>query len=1123
MPRTATIDEIPLRERPQRREATLDEIQGGIGPAALMGQTWTREDINTGRVDISNYMHRAAARIQEYQQARQDLGEDRLTANEQVAIVDAYRQMAGLQPEGFYLTAEGAAVPKDRFAEIRRKRTEDDAWANFKSNLSNTVLQNLSGIRAAQAKITDSLGITEGALAEATRGSEEVSRILQPQGGKSGFAGQAVGNVMNLFLAAGQAPAMFAASTAGSTFIDVAQRRAEGQEISPYTEWTAAITNAAIEYALESFGQKVAQRAGLRLGGFIGDIQGAITNNGIRGGVRTVASLFVKHGLGQAGLALEGAAEEGITQILQNTVRQLAIDSDQDIFGGVMDAALQGAVMPILAAGPMAAIHHGRGPGGVDPVPIPPSPAAGDQTLADKFAGVRFAQVEEAANSESRLPNRLKRSLPAEADIPSLTEDVDFKRSDLVDKWIGDRQLAETVASLDARNHQKELKGLLREGEKAEQVDAAIAVYIDMKDNSDSYTAENILQLTPAQQTLVERAQSLSPAQQALAEQIIAENRALGIEAMEAEIIQSYSENYSARFWQKGGKPGKAKFTISTTRARQRTLPSLVEGWAKGLELAIPGAIEAQMVAKQQIAQVIHDRNFVSLGLKSEVFNTTRTDEHTTRVKHPNFSKWVWSGEVEAGIVVDPLTGESREARLKILGPDMFRDPETGRLFRRADIYASKDAAKFLNNALGSSELFNVKGVGEILKYNQILKHMILTTSGFHYAAFLRSFMLASRGVNPFKAYTEGRRLLEGKDPYTMELIHGGMTVGQALDFDLAIQQEGTKIGAIIDKVPMASGVRKALRFLSKTNTRFLFNKFGPYLKVQAASLELKYQLKKHTQALRDGKITRRQIVQDVANLMNDDFGGLNLQRMGRNPTMQSIHRIISLAPDWTESNVRSMVKAFNQGHEGQVYRGLWGRVLMKGLGATIISNLLMAGIDEDRDFIDLYKDAWESGNLRWLDVDITPLMRRFGNQTPGRKYFSILGHLRDPIKFAIYPGRSAKNKSSVLGRMAVEALTGTDWRGREFTSFGELLRNGEASKPVPFGGGVLNWEQFPSFIVKQAEQSTPIQVQAAIQRMRGEIDTFDMITRGVGVPTSTVKPPKRKKRKRRARQRRKQ
>ena len=1143
MPRYATLDEITQARRPQRREATLDEITGNIASAANMGQTWVREDINNRDVDISNYMRRASDRIQSYQQARSDIGEDRLTANEQVAIVDAYRQIAGLQPEGYYLTKEGAAIPEDKFAEIRRKRTEDDAWENFKSNMSHTVLQNLAGIRGVQARITDALGITTGAIAEATRESEEVTRILQPLGGKSGFAGQAIGNVMNLFLGymtgrglagvAGKvglglkfgtsAPAMFAISTAGHTFIDVAQRREEGQEISPYTEWASAIANATIEYALESFGQSVARRAGGMLAGRMGDLRNAITRNGIRGGIRSAASILVKHGFQQTGMALEGAAEEGITELLQNTVRRLSYADEQKIFGGVGEAALQGAVMPLLAAGPMAAIQRGRGGEAGRPSPeiraglspILPSQAAGDQTLSADRPLARIAQVEEALRSEETLPDNLKRSLPAENDIPDIRIDREISTLNLTDKWIGDRQLSQYKAGIEARNHRSELKNMLREGEQLNQVDAAIAVYIDMKENSDSYTVENIQQLTQEQQASIERAQSLSPDQQAFAEQIIAENKTLGIEGQEAGLFENYRENYSARFWKVGKFPGrkKARFTITTPRQRQRTLPSLIEGWAKGLELEVPGAIEAQMLAKQQISQVIHDRNLVTLGLKSGLFNQARTDEHTHRVKHPNFAKWVWTGKTTPIVTQEGVT----IPEVKVYGKDVFADPE-GNVYKRANVYTDKKTASYLNNALGSSELFNVKGIGEILKYNQVLKHAVLTMSGFHYFAFTRSYMLASRGLNPVKGYREGKELVLGKKPGMDQLVRGGLTLGDQMGLDLAAEREATRVGKLIEKIPIASQIRKSLIALSRANSHFLFNKFGTYLKANAAYLDYQHQLKKRANQIRDGKISEHEIAKQVANVYNDDFGGLNLQRMGRNPTIQALHRAVSLAPDWTESNIRTMVKAFKLGDEGAVYRGMWGRVLMKGIGATVLANLITAALDEEEDFLDQYKKAWNRGNLRWLDVDITSVYRMFGGKSPGRKYLSIIGHFRDPIKFVVTPPRAAKGKMSMLARMGWEMGSGQDWRGRTFTSFGELVNESQTTKYKPFKSGPIGWGQVPSYIIKQAEQSTPVAVQALINRMRGEIDTFDTITRSVGLPTVTAKPKKQKKRPRRQR-----
>lgn len=1171
---------------------SLDELQS-MTVAAGMGQTWAQEDINAGSVEPSNVMQRASDRIQEYQQARSDTGATRLTAIEQMAIVDAYRQMAGLQPEGYYLTNTGAAVPRDKFAEIRRQRTEDDSWENFKANISNTVLQNLAGIRASQARITDVLGITDDAMIRAAQDSEEVTRILQPRGGKSGFAGQTVGNMMNLFLgrAGGLAtkvgaPTMFAVSTAGYTFIDVARRREAGQKISPYTEWTAAISNAAIEFALESFGQAVANRAGVKLAGRIGELRGALTRGGMHGGIRTAASILVKHGFEQANMALEGAAEEGITEMLQNTVRRLAYAKEQAIFGGVGEAALQGAIMPLLASGPMAAIQYGGRDGKANLPPIPPSSDVGTRTLLDsmdfitearpekaptkpeakaptevkpkipqtfrKFVeskGVEWSKMDgpgrdldlikqmrqefdnqlpetvdvgEALQSEQSLPDNLKMSLPAEADIPDTRTPSDVSVADLTDKWIGDRQTATHIASIDARNHRDNIKGLLKEGESSVDVEYAMHIYVQMKNTPDAFAVENIQKLDSEERAAVERALSLSPEQQAYTERMIAENTALGIEAMEAGILKNYNENYSAIFWKKGDYSGKgrARFSIATPRQRQRTLPSVMEGWSRSLKLEVTSIVEAQMFAKQQIAQVIHDRNLVTIGLKSGVLSKSRDAEHTHRVKHPNFTKWLPGGKVEKGFVLDAVGQPLREARLQVWDPNSFVTPD-GIIMNRTDMWADKKLASYLNNALGSSELFNIKGVGEILKYNQVLKHAVLTMSGFHYGAFLRSYMLASRGLNPWTGYFDGKALVLGKVPTMTALVRGGLTLGDQMGLDLAAEHEITRLGKMIDKVPMASGIRKSLIALSRANSNFLFNNFGTYLKANAAHLDYTYQLKKYADQIRDGKTTEHEIAKRIAKLYNDDFGGLNLQRMGRNPTLQAIHRALSLAPDWTESNVRTMVKAFEGGEEGSVYRGMWGRVLMKGVGATILVNFMTAAVDDEETFLSQYKKAWDAGNLKWMDVDITSIYRMFGGQTPGRKYASILGHLRDPIKFIAYPPRSAKGKMSMLARMAWEMGSGQDWRGRTFTTFGELAKSGEASKFKPFGARPIGWEQVPSYIIKQAEQSTPVAVQALINRMRGEIDTFDAITRSVGLPTVTTKPPKRKRRARRTRRKR--
>lgn len=248
--------------------------------------------------------------------------------------------------------------------------------------------------------------------------------------------------------------------------------------------------------------------------------------------------------------------------------------------------------------------------------------------------------------------------------------------------------------------------------------------------------------------------------------------------------------------------------------------------------------------------------------------------------------------------------------------------------------------------------------------------------------------------------------------------------------------------------------------------------------------------------------------------------------------------RGLLLAPDWTESNVRSMVKAFRGGDLGTTYRALWGRVILKAGLATVIFNMLMASYDDD-EFWERYQKAWKEGKMRWLDIDITPMARATGGDPESRYYFNLFGHFRDPVKFIANPIRSAKHKSSVLAGLAVEALEGSDWQGKTFTTWRELFgldkpdefyeRNGPRDKETgkrtyrrgdpkggklkgktvawKFGGGPLELEQMPSFLANQAKGMSPVQVQNGLAFLAGELDGFLAVTKSLGFATAVSRP----------------
>lgn len=912
------------------------------------------------------------------------------------------------------------------------------------------------------------------------------------------------------------------AATTGASFV---AGPAGGFSVAAAMEGGAAYNDAKAAGATE----REAQTTGITVGVINGALEYLPIDLLLRGvgkkAVQKASATATRRMLHLVGLAARQATTEGLTEGIQSIVEDMAAEMNyrptapwRAKMAKALQSAVLGAVAGGLFAGGAASVAHGR--------QVLNSPEA------PRYTGpVDPPGFENAPKREGGLAVRLEAARRAIGDdtfvqtaVAELTDpqpDPQPDIPDVMDAWLADRQEAEVEADIRAMNHRDEVKATVGErhyGPRSRAASRAMQVYIDLKNNPDA-VAEHWDNLTPEQQAIVDQAQNLPPEQKAIADQIIRENAEMGVDAMDAGVIANVLDNYTARIWRipdKARGDKQAVFSTSTPRARQRSLTSVLEGWAKGYELQVDGAIEAQAVAKRQVAQVQFDRQLIASGTKAGLFSTSR-GRGMAAVKHPNFAKWDWAGTVEEG---------------KSYSPDVFITGD-GQMFQRRQLYAPQALARKLNNILGESALNELWGVRAITKANAIIKQMILMTSLFHHQAFLRSSVLAGNAVNPVQAYQQGREAIRQFTSELRELVRAGMTLFQMQDYDAALAQEKTRIGKMLDKVPGLSQGKSWLADLKDRQTQFLFQRFGGFLKAHTALIEYRKALDRNARKLQNGEITRHEIARRVAEAVNDDFGGLNLQRMGRNPTLQHLFRLFFLAPDWTESNVRHMLKTFERGEGGRIARAMWARVLVRGMGLTILANLGLAAFD-DRTFWKRYQDQWREGRLRWLDIDITPIYRALGGDREKRKHFSFIGHFRDPVKFVLNPVRSAKHKSSVIGGFALEALTGSDWADRPFTTWREFLGvddkgvyttrvPGKHVPGMPKGGkfkgrtvktpydasGPLEWAQIPSYVASELMGSMPIQVQAGMGLLAGELDAFDAITRSLGIMTSTTYKPR--------------
>ncbi len=723
-------------------------------------------------------------------------------------------------------------------------------------------------------------------------------------------------------------------------------------------------------------------------------------------------------------------------------------------------------------------------------------------------------------------------------------DDAIIKTKELLDDYHANKDGAIQKGWSEAARLQDRIKksvGTKKYSKQAKELDMAIQVNIDMRSYDkkalDRFAKSN--KVTDEQRKIYEQAQNLTPEQLKIAEDIIKSNKIRGDLALDAEIIKNSRDNYTMRLWKLDGvefveEPGikRGKFKRTTSRAKQRVLEEggILQGWSLGMELKIKGATNALGVANEELAKTTENKNLFNLARSADLVSYTQKEDYV-RIDHPNFTGYKWAGKITDGS--------------EVYGKDFITIDND--LFKRVPYYAEPALGNRLNKILGVSKLHGKPSIDVITRANQEIKQTILTTSLYHHQAFLRSYMLGGRtgltNISPRKAYRDGLNAVNDFTPEVEDLVRGGMTLGKTFDWEETNwnTDEVSRLGKIFESIPGGSLVKEGFLNFRKAQTNFLFNKLGVGLKAQAGILEYRHMLRKHKAQLESGEITKHEVAKMVGKLMNDDFGGLHHGRLERDQTIQHIFRLMALAPDWTESNVRSMVKMVVQrnektgkievskGIEGAMYRSFWARIALKGLLSTAVFNYLISAFDDD-DFVERYKKAWDNGNLKWLEVDITPIYKSLvGEDSPGSEaYFSILGHFKDPVKFVAHPIRSAKHKASVFSKVVLDILTGSDWRGQSFTSMGELIgiddkgvykttRVGKHLKGAPKGGKLkghltkfefgkgarpLEPEQIASFLLYEFRGFMPIPVQSSIAVLTGEQDWFMGLTKAAGFHT---------------------
>lgn len=718
------------------------------------------------------------------------------------------------------------------------------------------------------------------------------------------------------------------------------------------------------------------------------------------------------------------------------------------------------------------------------------------------------------------------------------------------------------------------------------RMDRAMHLFIDLRGSAtgkgvgqllsefDAAAKEQGLKLTDTQRQTIEDVRNMPRGVVMIAEEIANANYALGKRLADAGLIKDARRYYTARLWfaktadvtlqniigQVEGGLGTGMSLDPTTpgtlfrrglggRAKARVYDNILEGWLNGQQLKLDRALVAQQKVHEDALEVLAVRGVVEqLQHMGAAWIMPRIDRPRRGVK-----RRPPEGFIEVG-------GNGVSVRGVYAPPEL-----AGYLKTITDTY---EPGKFLKT---------------LTRLNAVSKSTMLFTSFFHHQAFLRSYyyslpyggieaeasalgdmfvVSAASFVSLFDTESATKLLMKAKGareglnaimsyaPEVQELNAAGMTLSIGMDYAGKADADANYRQTLVERflIKPTLGNRMALRMADHRieSSNWLFDKLGNSLKVQSALMEYRHLKAKYKDDLFAGKQTKEKLAAIVASKANDDFGGLNMRRRNqllggpRKSGIQFFMRMTMLAPDWTESNVNTVIKMFfpQQGDketvsgqrirsiERQAYTGLYLKSIVRSQLPTQIFNMVMAGMDDEDTISDMYARAFEKPEkLNFLKADVTVAARiinelfgraDFPDHPDSRYYFNTLGHFLDPVKWILATNYDLmgplKAKASPLARLGLSMMSGRNWRGQVYTDAwptedgkdAESLWDGTLAV-WSFDPGGASWKQYPSLVLDHLLGTMPIFGQSAAGYMIGEDSAFTAMTDALGMHMTKV------------------
>jgi len=487
-----------------------------------------------------------------------------------------------------------------------------------------------------------------------------------------------------------------------------------------------------------------------------------------------------------------------------------------------------------------------------------------------------------------------------------------------------------------------------------------------------------------------------------------------------------FVENYVNRIWDIPKNKQAAvvgRFTKTNPFTKKRAIPTLKEGIKMGLKPKTTNITELIEVYDTYKFKTVANKRFL---------------DSVNKMVNPDTGKMIVQRADRAPanfVLIDqPLLskGVAREIN--------------GKWTRVAKIPAKVDPEIAKEIKVIMDKPFSSTGVRALQTVNAFAKKTALSLSLFHHWALTESAISAGVGRKAFKmwnpakiygALKKGRYDIYTKSAIAKDGLQHGLQLGAISDVQRGTVSNVLKnIELKTKNIPVVKKITKGIRGFNDLWDKSLWDYYHNGLKLYTYEKWTQDALKKYTTK------SPTAIKEQVAQLVNDTFGGQVWEKLLVTPKAQQVAHWALLSPDWTLSTLRQAAAPFAKEARGVLGRKFWLRAAFYMWGGSNIINGIMS-----QKHLGEWRWMWENDPkhktyiFMGFNEDGSKKYLRFGKQ-----YREIFEWFDDPIKK--FGGKLAPTVREAYKQVSGVSPTGweAEWKGKSFWDIGAL---GERAKSI--------------------------------------------------------------------------